>query len=242
MSYNPYQAPQAANPYGTSSADAQLRVNAFITRVYMWMTAGLLVTGAVASTVARIPALLSIIYGNPIVPIALMIGSLVFVFAFVAKINSLSPAMATSLFIGYAALNGLSLSAIFLVYTGASIATAFFVTAGLFGVMSVVGYTTKRDLTGLGNILFMVLIGMILASLVNFFLRNPAIYWIITYLSVFVFVGLTAADTQKIKRMAAEHDARSNYAILAALTLYLDFLNLFLALLRIFGVVRGGDE
>lgn len=224
-----------------ASADAQLRVNAFITRVYTWMAAGLLITGGVAATVARTESLRNIFFGNPMLSIGLFVVQLIFVFTFAAAINKLSPAVASALFIGYAALTGLSLSAIFLVYTGASIATAFFTTAGLFAVMSVVGYTTKRDLTGLGNILFMVLIGMILASLVNFFLNNPLIYWIITYVSVFVFVGLTAADTQKIKRMAATTDAASNYAILAALTLYLDFLNLFLSLLRIFGVVRSND-
>lgn len=236
MSYYPY--PMDA----PVSVDAQLRTNAFITRVYTWMTAGLLTTGAVAATVAQVAPLRNLVLGNPVIYFGLIIAQLIFVFTFAAKVNSLSPSVATGLFMVFAALNGATLSSIFLVYTGASISTAFFVTAGLFAVMSVVGYTTKRDLTGLGNMLFMVLIGVILASLVNLFLRNPAIYWIITYVSVLIFVGLTAADTQKIKRMAAQTDAASNLAILGALMLYLDFLNLFLSLLRILGVVRGGDE
>ncbi|MBF4901004.1 Bax inhibitor-1/YccA family protein, partial [Cronobacter sakazakii] len=152
----------------------------------------------------------------------------------------LSPAVATALFMLYSALTGLTLSSIFLVYTYASIASTFVVTAGMFGVMSLYGYTTKRDLSGWGNILFMALIGLIIASLVNFWLKSTALMWAVTYIGVIVFVGLTAYDTQKLKALGEQIDVNDHgnlrkYSILGALTLYLDFINLFLMLLRIFG-------
>jgi FtsH-binding integral membrane protein len=142
-------------------------------------------------------------------------------------------------FVGYSALTGLTLSVIFLVYTAESLATTFFVTAGTFGLMSAYGYVTKRDLTGLGSFLMMGLIGMVLASVVNMFFNNSTVYWITTYIGILIFVGLTAYDTQKIKQMSAlgleGGEMEQKGAIMGALRLYLDFINLFLLLLRLMG-------
>jgi FtsH-binding integral membrane protein len=162
------------------------------------------------------------------------------VFVISGMVNRLSGSTATGLFMLYSALTGLTLSSILLVYTGASIASTFVVTAGMFGAMSFYGYTTKRDLSGFGSMLFMGLIGIVLASLVNIWLKSPALTWAITYIGVVVFVGLTAYDTQKLKNMgeqlnADDKDGFRKYAIVGALTLYLDFINLFLMLLRILG-------
>jgi hypothetical protein len=230
MSYAPY----------TTAQTTALR-NGVMSQVYAWMTAGLLVTGAVASFVAGSEALVNLIFGNPFMFIGLFIVQIVAVIGLSAGINRLSPAAAMAIFIGYAALNGLTFSAIFLAYTTASIASTFFVTAGTFGVMSLYGYTTKRDLSGIGNFAIMALIGLLIASVVNMFLRNEAIYWILTYAGVLIFVALTAWDTQKIKQLAAsvtDETSAGRVAVLGALTLYLDFINLFLYLLRILGVRR----
>jgi FtsH-binding integral membrane protein len=230
MSYAPY----------TSAQTTALR-NGVMSQVYAWMTAGLLVTGAVASFVAGSDALTSLIFGNPFMFFGLFIVQIVAVIGLSAGINRLSPAAAMAIFVGYAALNGLTLAAIFLVYTTASIASTFFITAGTFGAMSLYGYTTKRDLSGVGNIAIMALIGILIASLVNFFLRSPALYWAITYIGVLVFVALTAWDTQKIKRMSEQVNDEAGagrVAVIGALMLYLDFINLFIYLLRIFGVRR----
>jgi FtsH-binding integral membrane protein len=155
------------------------------------------------------------------------------------NITNISSNMAIGLFMLYSALNGLTLSAILLVYTASSIASTFFITAGTFGAMSIYGYFTKKDLTSWGNLLFMALIGLIVASIVNIFWASSTMYWIITYAGVLIFVGLTAYDTQKIKNMSLELDAESEEgrkgAIMGALALYLDFINLFILLLRIFG-------
>ncbi len=220
------------------SADAQLRQSSIISQVYAWMTAGLLVTGAVAAYTAQSQWLLQLIFGNPFGIWVLFIAQIAMVMGLSAGIGRLAPATATGLFIAYAALNGLTMAAIFLVYTRTSIASTFFITASTFGVMSLYGYTTKRDLTKIGSLLFMALIGLILASLVNFFLKSTALYWIITYAGVLIFVGLIAWDTQKIKRLstqATDETSARRIAILGSLMLYLDFINLFLFLLRIFG-------
>ena len=155
-------------------------------------------------------------------------------------LQRLSGAMATSLFMLYSALTGLTLSSIFIMYTASSIASTFLVTAGMFGAMSLYGYTTKRDLSGFGNMLFMALIGIVLASLVNMWLKSDTLMWVITYIGVVLFVGLTAYDTQKLKMIGEQLsvDDKENfrkYSIVGALTLYLDFINLFLMLLRIMG-------
>ncbi len=170
----------------------------------------------------------------------LIILQLGLVFVISGMVNRLSGTMATGLFMLYSALTGLTLSSIFIAYTYSSIASTFVVTAGMFGAMSLYGYTTKRDLSGFGSMLFMGLIGIVLASLVNIWLKSPALMWAITYIGVLVFVGLTAYDTQKLKAMgeqlnADDKDSFRKYAIVGALTLYLDFINLFLMLLRIFG-------
>jgi FtsH-binding integral membrane protein len=225
-------------PAPVVSADAQLRQSSIISRVYAWMTAGLLVTGAVAAYTAQSQWLLQLIFGNPFGIWVLFIAQIAMVISLSAGIGRLAPAAATALFIAYAALNGLTMASIFLVYTSESIASTFFITATTFGVMSVYGYVTKRDLTKMGSLLFMALIGLILASLVNIFLKSTTLYWIITYAGVLIFVGLIAWDTQKIKRLstqATDETSAHRLAILGSLMLYLDFINLFLFMLRIFG-------
>lgn len=220
------------------SADAQLRQSSIINQVYAWMTAGLMVTGAVAAYTANSAVLLNLIFGNPFGIWVLFIAQIAMVIGLSAGIGRLAPATATALFVGYAALNGLTLASIFLVYTRASIASTFFITAATFALMSFYGYVTKRDLTRMGSLLFMALIGLVLASLVNFFLRSTGLYWIITYAGVLIFIGLVAWDTQKIKnlsRQATDDTSARRIAILGSLMLYLDFVNLFLFLLRIFG-------
>jgi len=161
------------------------------------------------------------------------------VIAISAAINRMSSATATLLFVLYSALNGVTFAAIFMIYTRSSIASTFLVTAGTFGAMSLYGYVTKKDLTGFGSFLFMGLIGIVIASVVNIFLQSEMIYWVTTYIGVFVFVGLTAYDTQKIKKIGeagfANGEDQQKAAILGALRLYLDFINLFLMLLRIMG-------
>ena len=223
---------------GTLGAAETARQSSLFTRIYAWMTAGLAVTGATAAVTVTTPALLNLVYGNGLVLILLIVAQLALVIAISAAITRLTAATATALFLLYAALNGVTLSSLLLTYTGASIALAFFVTAGTFGAMSLYGAITKRDLTAIGNLAFMALLGLILGSLVNFFLRSEALYWLLTYLGVAIFVGLIAADTQKLKRLLAQNpegEAAGRIVVIGALTLYLDFINLFLNLLRIFG-------
>ena len=209
-------------------------IQAYMAQVYGWMTCGLLLTAFVSWYAANTPAILNFILSSQI------IAQLALVFVISGMVNRLSGAVATSLFMLYSALTGLTLSSIFIAYTYSSIASTFVVTAGMFGAMSLYGYTTKRDLSGFGSMLFMALIGIVLASLVNIWLKSTALMWAITYIGVVVFVGLTAYDTQKLKAMgeqlnADDKDSFRKYAIVGALTLYLDFINLFLMLLRIFG-------
>jgi len=230
MSYLPYV-----------NAETTALRNGVMSRVYAWMTAGLLVTAAVASFVAGTPALVALIFGNPLLFFGLFIVQIVMVIGLSAGVNRLSPAAAIAIFMAYAAINGLTLSAVFLAYTSESLASTFFITAGTFGAMSLFGYTTKRDLSGIGNIAIMALIGILIASVVNIFLQSSAIYWVVTYVGVLIFVALTAYDTQKIKAMSQEVQTEADagrVAVIGALTLYLDFINLFLYLLRIFGVRR----
>jgi FtsH-binding integral membrane protein len=205
------------------------------------MAVGLSITGFVAYFVAHNPALLQLIYGNPIVQIGLFIGTLGMVFYISARIQKIKASTATGLFLLYSALMGVMLSFIFVLYTQTSIASTFFVCAATFVAISIYGYTTKRDLTSLGSFMFMGLIGIIIATVVNIFLRSPAMHMVISYIGVIVFIGLTAYDTQHIKNMALTQPAGLDAgvvrkgAILGALKLYLDFINLFLMLLRIFG-------
>jgi FtsH-binding integral membrane protein len=211
----------------------------YMVKVYGWMSLALVVTGFVALYTASSQALVEMIFGNRLTFYALIILEIVVVGALAGWISRMSAQLAIIIFLGYSALNGLTLAVIFLVYTTGSIASTFFVTAGTFGVMSIYGYTTKSDLSKWGNLLFMGLIGLIIASIVNLFMKSTMLYWITTYVGVVIFVGLTAYDTQKIKNSniigneGTEEDSKE--AIMGALTLYLDFINLFLYLLRIFG-------
>ena len=218
---------------------ADVRVREFVQAVYGWMAAALAVTGFVALAVSRSQALQQIIFGSPVVFFGLIIGQLALVVWLSARIGTMSVSTATTVFMAYAVLNGLTLSAIFLVYAEATIARAFFVTAGLFTVMTLYGSFTKTDLTRMGNILGMALLGFIIASVVNLFLRSEGFYWLITYAGVVIFVGLVAYDSQRIRAMALSGvggtEEGGRYAVMGALRLYLDFVNLFLLLLRILG-------
>jgi FtsH-binding integral membrane protein len=211
----------------------------FFPKVYGWMTAGLALTALMAMVTLSSQEMLNLIFGNKIVFYGLIIGELGLVIALSAAINRISAATATMMFLIYSALNGITFAAIFMIYTSSSIASAFFVASGTFAGMSIYGYVTKRDLTGWGSFLFMGLFGIIIASVVNIFLQSEMIHWITSYIGVFVFVGLTAYDTQKIKMIGqagfADGESQRKAAILGALRLYLDFINLFLMLLRIMG-------
>lgn len=198
------------------------------------------VCGVVCGQLSSSPAVLNFVFSSNITFFGLIIAQLALVFVLSGMLQRLSGAMATSLFMLYSALTGLTLSSIFIMYTASSIASTFLVTAGMFGAMSLYGYTTKRDLSGFGNMLFMALIGIVLASLVNMWLKSDTLMWVITYIGVVLFVGLTAYDTQKLKMIGEQLsvDDKENfrkYSIVGALTLYLDFINLFLMLLRIMG-------
>jgi FtsH-binding integral membrane protein len=212
----------------------------FVSQVFGWMCFALVITGLVAFATANSATLANAILGNKIVFYGLLIGQLLLVLGLTALINKISAAVGTAVFILYAAVNGLTLSVIFFAFTEGSLAGTFFITAGTFGIMCLIGYTTRRDLTGIGGICSMALIGLIIASIVNLFWSNSALYWITTYAGVLIFVGLTAYDMQKIKNysagaaQAAEGEVPKG-AILGALALYLDFINLFLFFLRIFG-------
>lgn len=221
--------------------DVQEGLRLAMRRVYLWMTVGLLTTAAIAFGVAATPPLLRLIATNPILFYGALIGELILVFVFSAAVNRMPPVVAALIFFGYAALNGVTMSLIFLIYTGAGIAVSFFATASMFAAMSIVGYTTRIDLSRFGGLLMMGLIGMIIASVINWFLASSMLYWIITYLGILLFVGLTAYDTQWIKKAAAQAvmqgDAQleSRIGLMGALRLYLDFINLFLLILRIAG-------
>ncbi len=219
---------------------ASTSLQTYMAQVYGWMTCGLLLTAFVSWFAANTPAVMELIFANRITFFGLIIAQLALVFVLSGLVHRMSGAVATGLFMLYSALTGLTMASIFLAYTYASIASTFFITAGMFGAMSFYGYTTKRDLSRFGSLLFMALIGIVLASLVNFWLKSPALMWAITYIGVLVFVGLTAYDTQKLKAIGENINVndKENFrraSIMGALTLYLDFINLFLMLLRIFG-------
>ncbi len=224
--------------YSMVGADqAEVRQRSIISQAYLWMTVGLAITGAVAALTFSSPSLQDMIFGNEPVFIGLLVLEIILVFTLAAAAMRLPTGVAFAVFIVYAALNGLTLSGLLLTYTGPSLAFTFFITAGTFAVMGIYGYTTKRDLTRIGNLALMALIGLILASVVNIFLQNDIVYWITTYAGVLIFVALIAYDTQKLKRLnaASGGDTAGRLSILGALMLYLDFINLFLFLLRIFG-------
>ena len=214
----------------------------FLAKVFNLMTVGLALTGIIAFFTAN-TGLARIIIGSPLF-IILVLAELGLVFYLSARVEKIQAATASGLFIGYSVLNGLTLSVIFLAYTNTSIAGTFFITAGMFGSMAVYGMVTKRDLSGLGSFLFMGLVGIIIASIVNIFLQSSSVHWAISFLGVLIFTGLTAYDVQKIKRIGEEgilaegDDVIRKGAVMGALTLYLDFINLFLMLLRFFGGSR----
>lgn len=219
----------------------QVIINEFIRSVYNWMAVGLGITGLVAFYVSRSKSLLEIIFGNQLLFFGLIIGQLILVFTISSRVHKMQTATATFLFVLYAGLNGVVFSSIFLIYTQSSITSTFFICAATFIICSIFGMTTKRDLTSLGGFMFMGLIGIIIASVVNLFIHSSGMSIIISYVGVLVFVGLTAYDTQKIKNMALSQPSGLDAgvvrkgAILGALSLYLDFINLFLMLLRILG-------
>jgi len=214
----------------------------FLAKTFNWMAVGLAITGVVAYFTASTGVAYSII-SSPLFYV-LIFAELGLVFYLSARIAKIQASTASSLFIGYSVLNGLTLSVIFLAYTSSSIASTFFITAGMFGSMAVYGLVTKRDLSGWGSFLFMGLIGVIIASVVNIFLQSSAMSWIISMIGVIVFTGLTAYDVQKIKKIGEEgimtqgDEAIRKGSIMGALRLYLDFINLFLMLLRFFGGSR----
>jgi len=208
---------------------------AFMQKVYTWMVGALTITGSIAYVISSKTGLIESIYPyfTPLV-----IAQLLVVIFLSARINKMTSSTAFILFTLYSVLNGVTFSVIFEVYTASSIASTFFVTAGTFAAMSLYGWFTKKDLTSMGSFLYMALIGLIIASVVNMFFASSVMYWVITYAGVLIFVGLTAYDTQKIKKMSVEfHDNESHNkgAVIGALTLYLDFINLFLYLLRLLG-------
>jgi FtsH-binding integral membrane protein len=213
------------------------RVTAFLRSVYGWMFVGLGITAAVALSVASSPALLQAIFANRFLFFGMIIAELGLVFFLSARVQKIAPGTASALFLVYSALNGATLSFIFLAYSGTSIASTFVVTAGMFGALALYGSTTKRSLAGVGHFVGMGLIGLVLAMVVGFFWHSSAMQFVISVVGVIVFTGLTAWDAQRLKAMAAAlpDGQTGSYAVVGALSLYLDFINLFLFLLRFLG-------
>jgi FtsH-binding integral membrane protein len=223
---------------------AEILVSDYVRSVYNWMGIGLALTGFVAFYVSTSESIIRLIFGNPLVLLLLIVAELGLVFSIAGMVNRMSAGTATALFVVYSGLNGVTLSSIFLVYVQSSIVSTFFTCAATFIACSAYGWVTKKDLTSLGGFMMMGLIGIVIASLVNLFIQSSSVSAIISYIGVFVFIGLTAYDTQKIKNMALTQPANLDGAvirkgaILGALSLYLDFINLFLMLLSIFGQRR----
>jgi len=226
--------------YGAQAQSAALfdeGLRKHMLRVYNYMGLGLVITGIVAFLVSQTPALYVPIFSTPLKWVV-MLAPLAFVFFFSFRIHTMSAATAQLTFWAFAAVMGLSLSSVFLVFTGTSIARTFFITATMFGAMSLYGYTTKRDLSQFGSFLMMGLIGVIIASIVNIFLGSSALQFAISVIGVVVFVGLTAWDTQNIKEQYAENfdqESQQKLAVFGALSLYLNFVNLFQLLLSLTG-------
>lgn len=220
--------------HGFSNVDASAKVTAFLRAVYGWMSVGLAITAAVAYVVAGSPAILEVVLRFRYVFLFAPLG---IVLLMSARVHAMSPTTAAALFIAYSALTGVTMSFVLLVYTGESVASTFVVTAGMFGAMALYGTVTSRSLAGWGQFLFMGLIGVVLASLVGMFFQNDMLQFLIAFCGVIVFTGLTAYDAQRMRNVALSlPDGRvASYAINGALSLYLDFINLFLSLLRLFG-------
>ena len=230
------------NPPMTSTLSLEERAQAersFLTRTFLWMTLGLLITAVVALVTVNSETLLGLIYGTPFVMWGLFIAQIGLVVVLSVAVNKMAPAIATLVFFGYAALTGLVFAPLLLYYTKASVASTFVITAGVFGILTIIGMSTKVNLTAVGTLAFVGLIGVLLMGIVNIFLQSPALYWIISILGVIVFVVLIARDSQRLKQMATQLDANSEQAarasVMGALALYLDFINLFIFLLRILG-------
>ena len=228
-----------------STQRTEVLVNDFVRSVYNWMCIGLGLTALTALYVSSSETMMRLVFANPLIFFGLIIAELALVFSISIRVNKMSAGTATTLFVIYSGLNGVTLSFIFLTYARTSIVSTFIICSATFLACSIYGWTTKKDLTSWGGFLMMGLIGVIIASLVNLFIRSSAMNMIVSYIGVIVFVGLTAYDTQKLKNMAMTQPAgldgavARKGAILGALALYLDFINLFLLLLRIFG--RGRD-
>ena len=236
MNYNDFH-------YGAVSQNRDLEMQAafpvLMRKVYTWMTLALVLTGLTAYGVATSPGIMMALYSNSALMWGLVIAEFALVIGISAAINRLSLSTATLMFVDYSVINGAMLSSIFMIYTAASIASVFFITAATFAVMALIGYTTKTDLTSVGKLLFMALIGLVIATIVNMFIGSSTMTMICSYVGVLIFVGLTAYDSQKIKNMLMQApdagESSQKLALLGALTLYLDFINLFIYLLRIFG-------
>ena len=226
----------AASPFPSTALDTAERVTTFLKAAYGWMCAGLLVTAVVAWMLASSESLLFSIVRSPLIWV-LFIGELGLVFYLSARVHRIAPGTAAGLFLGYSALNGITFAAILFIYTRESIATTFFVTASMFGALALYGTTTRRSLAGMGQFLFMGLIGIVIASVVGIFWHNDGFQFLLSFLGVILFTALTAYDAQRLKAMAVAlpEGQTGSYAIVGALSLYLDFINLFLYLLRILG-------
>lgn len=230
-----------AMPYPVPESRVNEVFPAVMRHVYLWMFLGLLVTAGIAAVVASRPEWLQVLYGMPILLIAIVIAQLALVIAITAAISRLSPGTALLLFFLYAALNGLTFSSIFLLYNLGSVVLAFIASASLFAAMSIIGFTTRADLTNWGGYLLMALIGLVIAFIVNVFLASSVLDWVITFAGIFIFLGLTVYDTQRIKNQTAvllsqgDAMAMGRMGVLGALRLYLDFINLFLMILRLTG-------
>ena len=213
------------------------RVTAFLSKVYGWMFLGLLITAGVAFAVASSPALIETLILNRLLFWILLLAPIGLVWFLAAKVDSIAPTTAAILFVVYAAMVGITSSVVLLIYTGASIVSAFVITSGMFGAMAVFGTFTKKSLAGVGQFMFMGLIGLIIASIVNIFLMNDVMSFVISIIGVIVFTGLTAYDAQRMKEMAVAlpEGKVGSYAVVGALSLYLDFINLFFFILRLFG-------
>jgi len=235
---NPVGFTRPGSMLGYESNVDSMTQSRFFNAVYAWMAAGLALTAVVAWAVADSPSLRAMAMNLPVVIVAFIV-EIGLVMAISGAINRISASTATALFMLYAAINGFTLSILVLLYTATSLGGTFAVTAGTFAAMSLYGYTTQRDLTRMGSLLFMALIGIIIASVVNMFFASSLLYWGITYLGVLVFVGLTAYDTQKLRVIATQTGSNpalaSRLAVVGSLSLYLDFINLFLLLLRLMG-------
>jgi FtsH-binding integral membrane protein len=233
MSQLPYQ--KQPSWIDGQTVEGQAREQAFIRSVYSWMFGGLLLTSVAALWVATSPAMQQLVLVNPLVRFGLIIAELGIVIFLSFRITRMSPAAAASAFLVYSLLNGLTLSVILFAYSRASVFQAFATAAGMFGAMSLYGLVTKKNLTSWGSFFMMGLVGILICMVINFFVRSSALNMTISVIGVFVFLGLTAYDNQKLKAMATADGPTENYAVIGALALYLDFINLFLFLLRIFG-------